>query len=180
MSLTSRWNSWPLWGLWPFSRKNSLLPCRCVRFEPCTVPRPPGPSGWTRWRRSRPPPWSVGPMGWRPHQQTADLAARFQGFMLDFFLFYFLRCFYFIFGDSQLVPECLHCLLFLHLLSFDSLCSQMFSVFRSLWEPNVRRMDPVLPGADDMAEYRFPSERRRQRGRGGGAGGWRLAMGAEE
>lgn len=82
------------------------------------------------------------------------------------------------------MQECLHCLLFLHLLSFDSLCSQMFSVFRSFWEPNVRRMDPGFLEEDDMAEYRFPSERRRQRGREGGrwgmGGGCRLAMGAEE
>lgn len=37
----------------------------------------------------------------------------------------------------------------------------MFSVFRSFWEPNVRRMEPAWPATDDMAEYRLPSETER-------------------
>lgn len=39
----------------------------------------------------------------------------------------------------------------------------MFSVFRSFWELNVRRMEPAWPVTADMAEYRLPSETRRQR-----------------
>lgn len=71
-------------------------------------------------------------------------------------------------------------LLSLPLFSFYSLCSQTFSVFSSFWEPNVRRMDPACPETDDMAEYRFPSERGRQRGEGEKRGEWGLAIGGEE
>lgn len=44
-----------------------------------------------------------------------------------------------------------------------SLWNQMFSVFRSFWELNVRRMEPAWPVTADMAEYRLPSETERQR-----------------
>lgn len=39
----------------------------------------------------------------------------------------------------------------------------MFSVFRSFWEPNVRRIEPAWPATDDMAEYRLPSETAREK-----------------
>lgn len=41
----------------------------------------------------------------------------------------------------------------------------MFSVFRSFWEPNVRRIEPAWPATDDMAEYRLPSETAREKKR---------------
>lgn len=48
-----------------------------------------------------------------------------------------------------------------------SLSSQMFSVFSSFWEPNVRRIEPAWPPTDDIAEYRFPSETVRRKTQGG-------------
>lgn len=53
--------------------KEGFLLCRFGRCAPCTAPRPLGLSCWSRWRRSRSPPYTSVKTGLWLRQQTADL-----------------------------------------------------------------------------------------------------------